>query len=187
VNKLGIKLKDFELLGYSKNINSLQNVIVRRKYQVLSREDLLLHASVDFGLWFSENRDGGIWIGHNEIRGRQLVDLSLKLLQGLGLRYSKAEFIACPTCGRTKFDLFKSFNKVKEKTAHLKGLQIAVMGCIVNGPGEMGDADYGYVGAGPEKVTLYKKGEVVHKNLDEAIAVEELINLIKSGGDWSEP
>lgn len=185
-NKQGNIVKGFEILNYSENTNSLQNVIVRKKYQGLSQEELLLHASVDFGLWFTGSKKGGVWIVCDKIDKKELVNFSLKLLQGLGIRFSKAEFIACPTCGRTKFDLFKSFNKVKEKTVHLKGLQIAVMGCIVNGPGEMGDADYGYVGAGPGKVTLYKKGVAVFKNLNEENAVEKLIDLIKAGGDWRE-
>jgi len=179
---------EYREISFHKAQNSdSERVILKRNYPDLSHSDLLLRATVDFSLLFSEKSSAGIWIScEKRITSQKLVDLSLKILQGLGLRFSKAEFIACPTCGRTKFNLFDSFSKVKEKTAHLKGLQIAVMGCIVNGPGEMGDADYGYVGAGPGKVTLYKKGVAVLKNLDEKNAVDELINLIKKSGDWSE-
>ena len=125
-----------------------------------------------------------MWIeNESKTSPERLLQISLSVLQGLGLRFSKAEFVACPSCGRTKFNLFESFNKIKAKTNHLKGLQIAVMGCIVNGPGEMGDADYGYVGAGPGKVTLYKNGETVlaiakhFKGEDHPI-----VSLLKSHG-----
>lgn len=161
-------------------------LILNKVYPGLNQADLLLKAAVDFSLLLANNKSTGIWIENGSVSTPDyLGQLSLKILQGLGLRFSQAEFVACPSCGRTKFNLFDSFNKVKEKTAHLQGLQIAVMGCIVNGPGEMGDADYGYVGASRGKVTLYKSGEAVLKNIDEKLAVEALINLIKDGGDWS--
>ncbi|MBD3156982.1 1-hydroxy-2-methyl-2-(E)-butenyl 4-diphosphate synthase, partial [Candidatus Peregrinibacteria bacterium] len=99
-------------------------------------------------------------------------------------RITKTEFISCPSCGRTLFDIEKVTNIIKEKMGHLKGLRIAVMGCIVNGPGEMGEADFGYVGSGPGKISLYKGHEVVKKNIPEAGAVDELINLIKEEGKW---
>jgi (E)-4-hydroxy-3-methylbut-2-enyl-diphosphate synthase len=158
--------------------------VIRKSYSIINKEDLLIRASAEFALLLSGRKGAVIWIENN---GKPIPGLSLKVLQGLGLRFSKAEFVACPSCGRTKFNLFDSFNRVKERTAHLKGLQIAVMGCIVNGPGEMGDAHYGYVGAGPGKVTLYKDGEPVQKNIDEEKAVESLVELIKESGDWNEP
>jgi len=169
------------------NIDALEDrIILNKVYPGLQSMDLLLKASVDYSLLLTGRKSAGIWIENGSASTPEFVgDLSLKILQGLGLRFSKAEFVACPSCGRTKFNLFESFNKVKEKTAHLQGLQIAVMGCIVNGPGEMGDADYGYVGAGPGKVTLYKNGEAILKNIDEHEAVDALIDLIKEGGDWS--
>ena len=163
----------------------LENAILKRSYPRLNDGDLLIHASVDFALFIPVLKNCGIWIDNKAFSDAEsLAELALKILQGLGIRYTNAEFVACPSCGRTKFNLFDSFNKVKEKTTHLKGLQIAVMGCIVNGPGEMGDADYGYVGAGPGKVTLYKNGRPELKNVDEGLAVNALINLIKEGGDW---
>ncbi len=163
-------------------------IILKRVYDNLENEDLLIKSATDFSVLFKNHKQAGIWIENGAATdSNQLAKLSMKILQGLGLRYSKAEFVACPSCGRTKFNLFDSFNKVKQKTSHLKGLQIAVMGCIVNGPGEMGDADYGYVGAGPGKVTLYRNGNAVIKNVDQENAVDELITLIRENGDWTDP
>lgn len=159
---------------------------LKKEYPALNDDELLLRTAVDFGLLFSDKLEGGIWIKNLGETSVNQSEHSLNLLQGLGLRYSKAEFVACPSCGRTKFHLFESFEKVKEKTAHLKGLKIAVMGCIVNGPGEMADADYGYVGAGPGKVTLYKNREPIINNVDEDNAVDALVDLIKQNGDWRE-
>ncbi len=114
------------------------------------------------------------------------IPVAYGILQASGARITRAEFISCPSCARTLFDIQKAVETIKAKTGHLKGLKIAVMGCIVNGPGEMADADYGYVGAGKGKVTLFKGREVVKNNLDEFIAVDALIKLIKENGDWVE-
>jgi len=114
------------------------------------------------------------------------IPVALNILQACRIRISKAEYISCPSCGRTQFDLQTTAAKIRERTSHLTGLKIGIMGCIVNGPGEMADADYGYVGAGPGKITLYKQREVVKRNVPEEQAVEELINLIKENGDWKE-
>jgi len=114
------------------------------------------------------------------------IPVALNILQACRLRMSKPEYISCPSCGRTQFDLQTTAAKIRERTSHLTGLKIGIMGCIVNGPGEMADADYGYVGAGPGKITLYKQREVVKRNIPEEQAVEELINLIKENGDWKE-
>ncbi len=114
------------------------------------------------------------------------IPVAYEILQATGVRITKTEFISCPSCGRTLFNIQDVLGKVKTRTGHLKGLKIAVMGCIVNGPGEMADADYGYVGAGKGKVMLYKRQELVKKNVNEAIALEELIRLIKDSGDWQE-
>jgi len=108
----------------------------------------------------------------------------LGILQALHLRISKTEYIACPSCGRTQFNLQEVLDKIRQKTAHLKGLKIGVMGCIVNGPGEMADAHYGYVGSGNGKITLYKGKEVIKKNIDENLALDVLISLIKENGEW---
>lgn len=114
------------------------------------------------------------------------IPVAYGILQATGVRITKTEFISCPSCARTLFNIQEVLEKVKARTGHLKGLKIAVMGCIVNGPGEMADADYGYVGAGKGKVMLYKRQEVVKRNVDENVALEELINLIKESGDWKE-
>ena len=109
------------------------------------------------------------------------------ILQASRTRITKTEYISCPSCGRTLFDLQETTARIRSRTEHLKGVKIGIMGCIVNGPGEMADADYGYVGTGVGKITLYKGQEVVSKNLDTNIADEALIQLIKDHGDWVEP
>ena len=114
------------------------------------------------------------------------LPLAYDILQACGLRYNKAEFISCPSCGRTQYNIEEFLDVIKQKTSHLKGLKIGVMGCIVNGPGEMADADYGFVGSGKGKITLYKGKNPVYRNLDEKNAVNMLIQLIKDSGDWSE-
>ncbi|MBR1850956.1 MAG: (E)-4-hydroxy-3-methylbut-2-enyl-diphosphate synthase [Bacteroidales bacterium] len=115
------------------------------------------------------------------------VPVAYDILQAVGARVSQAEFIACPSCGRTQYDIQRALAEIKSRTAHLKGLKIGVMGCIVNGPGEMGDADFGYVGSGPGLITLYKGREVVKRDLPQAAAVDELVALIRAEGRWVEP
>jgi len=112
------------------------------------------------------------------------IPVAYGILQAAGVRITKTEFISCPSCARTLFDIQSTLKIIKEKTGHLKGLKIAVMGCIVNGPGEMADAHYGYVGAGKGKVMLYKGRELVKRNIDEGVAVDELVELIRENGDW---
>jgi (E)-4-hydroxy-3-methylbut-2-enyl-diphosphate synthase len=112
--------------------------------------------------------------------------MSFGILQAARTRISKTEYISCPSCGRTLFDLQETTAKIRAVTHHLKGVKIGIMGCIVNGPGEMADADYGYVGTGPGKITLYKEKEVVRRNVPEGEAVDALIDLIREHGDWVE-
>lgn len=114
------------------------------------------------------------------------IPVAYDILQAVGARISKAEYIACPSCGRTQYNIQEALQQIKQRTNHLKGLKIGVMGCIVNGPGEMADADYGYVGSGAGKITLYKGKEVMKRNIDQTDAVEELVNLIKENGDWKD-
>ena len=116
-----------------------------------------------------------------------LNNTAFSILQATRTRISKTEYISCPSCGRTLFDLQETTAKIRSVTHHLKGVKIAIMGCIVNGPGEMADADFGYVGSGVGKITLYKGKEVVKKNIDSAVAVEELIDLLKTHGAWVDP
>src|SRR5678809_1816453 len=112
---------------------------------------------------------------------------SFGILQATRTRISKTEYISCPSCGRTLFDLQETTANIRSRTYHLKGIKIGIMGCIVNGPGEMADADYGYVGSGPGRITLYRGKEVVKKNVPSEIAVEELVNLLKENDVWIEP
>ncbi|MCR4812180.1 MAG: (E)-4-hydroxy-3-methylbut-2-enyl-diphosphate synthase [Bacteroidales bacterium] len=112
------------------------------------------------------------------------IPVAYAILQAVGVRISEAEYIACPSCGRTQYDIQEALQRIKAATSHLKGVKIGVMGCIVNGPGEMADADYGYVGAGNGKITLYKGKEPVVRNIDQSEAVERLVELIKQSGDW---
>jgi (E)-4-hydroxy-3-methylbut-2-enyl-diphosphate synthase len=116
-----------------------------------------------------------------------LNNTSFSILQATRMRISRTEYISCPSCGRTLFDLQETTAKIRSVTHHLKGVKIAIMGCIVNGPGEMADADFGYVGSGPGKITLYKGKEVMKRGVDSSIAVEELINLLKEHDAWIEP
>ncbi|MCK4288614.1 MAG: flavodoxin-dependent (E)-4-hydroxy-3-methylbut-2-enyl-diphosphate synthase, partial [Bacteroidales bacterium] len=148
-------------------------------------EELLIRSSIDFSTLLLDGLGDGIWIDTNKkISSETINKIALGILQATRTRISKTEYIACPSCGRTLFDIQEALNKVREKTNHLKGLKIAVMGCIVNGPGEMADADYGYVGSGKGKITLYKGKKIVKNNINENYAVDALIELIKESGDW---
>jgi (E)-4-hydroxy-3-methylbut-2-enyl-diphosphate synthase len=144
-----------------------------------------LIASAIHGSLFIDGLANGILLRTSHaIRAQNVCDISFGILQAARVRMTKTEFISCPGCGRTLFNLNATLLKVKERTTHLKGLKIGVMGCIVNGPGEMADADYGYVGSGPGKVTLYRKQEIVKKNIAEKDAVDELVAIIKANDDW---
>src|SRR6202035_4892982 len=116
-----------------------------------------------------------------------LNNTSFSILQATRTRISKTEYISCPSCGRTLFDLQETTAKIRSVTSHLKGLKIAIMGCIVNGPGEMADADFGYVGSGTGKITLYKGKDVMKRGVNSETAVDELINLLKESNEWTEP
>lgn len=150
-------------------------------------EDVTLMAAADFGAMLLNGVRDGIWIKGDRLSNEDVVRISLGILQATRLRISKTEYIACPGCGRTLFDLQSTLKAVKEATSHLKGLKIGVMGCIVNGPGEMADADYGYVGAASGHISLYKNKECVEKNIPQSEAIPRLIALIKSCGDWHDP
>lgn len=149
-------------------------------------DDITLEASADLGAVLLAGFGDGIWIDAPHISNEKIRSLALSILQATRLRISKTEFIACPSCGRTLFDLQEALAKVRQATSHLAGLKIAVMGCIVNGPGEMADADYGYVGAAAGCVSLYKSKECVMKNIPADEALPALIQLIKDNGDWTD-
>jgi len=160
-------------------------VIVSREYGHLSEEQLQLSASADFGALLLDGLGDGISISAENCGSDKMINsLSFGILQASRTRISKTEYISCPSCGRTLFDLQETTAKIRKETDHLKGVKIGIMGCIVNGPGEMADADYGYVGTGKGKITLYKEQTVVEKNIPEDKAVIALINLIKKHGDW---
>ena len=141
------------------------------------------------GALLSEGYGDGLWLGpakDTEIL-RRLLREAFALLQATRLRMSTTEYIACPSCGRTLFDLEETTARIRKATKHLKGLKIGIMGCIVNGPGEMADADYGYVGSGRGKVTLYRGKEVVQRGIPSQGAVAALLSLIKKDGQWKSP
>ena len=163
-------------------------VVVRLSYNDSQLEDLQLKAAADFGALLLDGWVDGIWLSHtSEIPAHKITACMYGILQASRQRMSKTEYISCPGCGRTLFDLTQTIARVKAATSHLKTLKIGIMGCIVNGPGEMADADYGYVGAGRNRISLYKGKTCIEKNIPEEEAVEHLIALIKKEGDWTEP
>lgn len=155
-----------------------------------SLEEAMYLASIHFGALLLDGIGDALCIDVPDLapsESGRLLDLSLDILQAVRLRLSKTEFISCPSCGRTLFDLQETTARIKARTGHLKGVKIAIMGCVVNGPGEMADADFGYVGAGPGKIHLYRGKEIVKKSIPSEIADEELVSLIKEHGMWTEP
>ncbi|TZF82228.1 (E)-4-hydroxy-3-methylbut-2-enyl-diphosphate synthase [Pedobacter sp. BS3] len=168
--------------------------IVKRSYhfseQLTSGElttRLQLYAATDLGGLLVDGFGDGIWIDAPQLPAQTITSVAFGILQATRSRISKTEYISCPSCGRTLFDLQETTQMIRSRTSHLKGLKIGIMGCIVNGPGEMADADYGYVGAGPGKITLYRGKEVVKKNVNTAQALDELIGIIREDGNWIEP
>lgn len=162
-------------------------VILHKKYQENDLEKLQIQSAVDFGALLIDGFGDGIFLeNEGDISVGKINSTAFGILQASRVRTTKTEYISCPSCGRTLFSLQTVIAKIKARTAHLKGLKIGIMGCIVNGPGEMADADYGYVGTGKGKVSLYKKKECIEKNIPEEEAVEKLIELIKQNGDWKD-
>ena len=163
-------------------------VIIGRYYCDLTSSDLQLYSSTDIGGLFIDGLGDGLYIAAENCGSIESVNrTSFGILQATRTRVTKTEYISCPSCGRTLFDLQEVTARIRSKTQHLKGLKIGIMGCIVNGPGEMADADYGYVGTGVGKISLYKKQDVVNKDVPMEKADDALIDLIKSHGDWVEP
>ncbi|MDD3108602.1 MAG: (E)-4-hydroxy-3-methylbut-2-enyl-diphosphate synthase [Alistipes sp.] len=159
-----------------------QPVILRRSYRETDPEMLLLRAASDLGPLFLDGFGEGIWIDDQQgiCTPAEIDALALDILQSARVRISRTEYIACPSCGRTLYDIEQTLATLKARTAHLVGLKIGVMGCIVNGPGEMADADYGYVGSGPGRITLYRGREVVRRNIPQHEALDALLQLIES-------
>lgn len=206
------EINNIEALGKSQNIfpvmvvdkNSLaeKRAIIfdlirqNKKYPVIlcgdsvqgTEEEQIMQIAAENGILFIDGLADGLLIKNTNNKNIALNnETAFNILQAARVRISKTEYIACPSCGRTQFDLVDVLKKVREKTSHLTGLKIGVMGCIVNGPGEMADADYGYVGAGNGKVTLYRGKEVIVRGVDSNVAVDQLIDIIKTDGRWVEP
>ena len=164
-------------------------VILSNTYKNYS-DKLILYSSTDLGGLFIQGYGDGIFLRSEKIDINEIIKinlLSFKILQAARVRVTSTDFISCPSCGRTLFDLQETTAKIRERTDHLKGLKIGIMGCIVNGPGEMADADYGYVGSGKDRITLYRGQEVVKRAINYKDGVDELIELIKEDGNWIEP
>lgn len=163
-------------------------VILTQDSRLSNPEEQLLVSASTLGGLLLDGLGDGIWVENTDnTRVTSTISLAFGILQASRVRTSKTEYISCPSCGRTLFDIQEITADIKRKTNHLKGLKIGIMGCIVNGPGEMADADYGYVGSGKGKISLYKNKDVVKKNIPAEVAVKELIQLIKENGDWVEP
>ncbi len=177
-------------------------IAIESEHQTIDEQ--LIHFSAEAGALFLEGMGDGIWLINDENQltnhkssGRTYLEVknnhqflnntAFSILQATRTRISKTEYISCPSCGRTLFDLQETTARIRAVTHHLKGLKIAIMGCIVNGPGEMADADYGYVGSGPGKITLYRGKEIMKRGVNSEIAVSELINLIKESDEWLDP
>ena len=175
---------------FLKNFDIKNPVILSKDYDLSYSDDLIIHSSTDIGGLFIQGYGDGIFISNHssEIKEiKKINNLSFKILQAARVRVTTTDFISCPSCGRTLFDLQETTAMIRERTDHLKGLKIGIMGCIVNGPGEMADADYGYVGSGVDKITLYRGQEVVKRGINFKYGVDELVNLIKEDGNWIEP
>ena len=162
-------------------------IVIRRQFDGHDPETFQLHMATDAGGLFLDGMGDGVWLEADHIPLQLRNSTAFGILQATRTRISKTEYISCPSCGRTLFDLQETTAKIRAVTSHLKGIKIGIMGCIVNGPGEMADADYGYVGTGPGVITLYKERDVVQRNVPAEEAVDALIELIRSHGDWVEP
>ena len=192
--KMGLEIP--VIIKRSYNVGSQQSDVSSQKSDVnnfksqvsylTSPEDFQLYAATDLGGLLLDGLGDGIWADAAEIPTKTILTTSFGILQATRSRISKTEYISCPSCGRTQFDLQETTQMIRSRTDHLKGLKIGIMGCIVNGPGEMADADYGYVGTGPGKITLYRGKEVVKKNVNSENALDELIGIIREDGNWIE-
>ncbi len=176
-----------ELRAAILDMDDMVPVVVKRRYEDNDIEVVAVKAAADLGVLLLDGLADGVWVDAPALSPDEVRDIELMILQASRVRFSHTEYIACPSCGRTLYDIEKTLADIKSRTSHLKNLKIGIMGCIVNGPGEMADADYGYVGAAAGRITLYKGREVVERNIPQEEAIERLIELIKSNGDWVEP
>ena len=157
----------------------IENGVLQLSYNDTSLEDFQLHAAMDAGALLIDGKAGDLKLTNPNMTAAQIKSTEEAILQGARIRFSKPEYISCPGCGRTLYNLEETIARIKAATGHLKGVKIAIMGCIVNGPGEMADADFGYVGAGRGKISLYRGKECIEKNIPEENAVERLLQLIE--------
>jgi (E)-4-hydroxy-3-methylbut-2-enyl-diphosphate synthase len=187
-SRIANPMTDLRATFFKLNDWNIKNpVLLTHNYHDESDEEqFMLHCSTDFGALLIDGFGDGLMFKANQIKPERMNQIAFGILQAARTRISKTEYISCPSCGRTLFDLQETTAMIRKRTDHLKGVKIAIMGCIVNGPGEMADADYGYVGSGVDKITLYKGKEVVKRNIASDNAVNELIELIKENGDWVE-
>jgi len=169
------------------NYESSKPLVLKNTYQTSDLLRFQVDSAIDFGSLFVDGVGDAILLSAPEIAPEKVNQTAFAILQATRARITRTEFISCPSCGRTIFDIETVLQKVKTATQHLTGLKIAVMGCVVNGPGEMADADYGYVGSGKGHVTLYKQKEVAFRNVPQEHAIATLIDLIKLSNDWKEP
>ena len=179
------ELRAFILTLIQNRIN--HPVIISLHYDTTDPEMFQIASAADAGILFLDGMADGILLTNSNMSNQTIINTAFGILQASRVRFSQTDFISCPGCGRTLFDLRETTREIKARTSHLKGLKIGIMGCIVNGIGEMADADYGYVGSGPQRVSLFKNRELVAKSLPEKEAVEALIELIKINGDWTDP
>lgn len=180
-----VNIKDWLLKYY--RAGGKNPVILHKFYHDPGMEEYMLRAAGEFALLLVDRLIQGVWVENSAFPANFNNRLAFFMLQASRTRITSTEFIACPSCGRTKFDIQSVLAEVKARTGHLKGLKIAVMGCIVNGPGEMADADYGYIGSGKGKVSIYKGRTEIRKNVPAGNAVESLEEVIKAHGDWRDP
>ena len=169
------------------NNPTADGIVIKRRYESSDKEVVALSAAADMGQLLIDGLAEGVWIDAPHITAEDVNDIELMLLQASRLRFSRTVYIACPSCGRTLYDIQTTLAAIKARTSHLKDLKIGVMGCIVNGPGEMADADYGYVGSSPEHITLYRGREIVERNIHQSEALDHLIEIIKRDGRWHDP
>ena len=178
------RLGDQRALVHEMSEAGMKNPVVfaeMYRHSASEKEDFQLEAAADMGALMIDGLTDGLWLMNDgDIAQQDVVETAFGILQAARLRVSKTEYISCPGCGRTLYDLRETIAKIREATKGMKGLKIGIMGCIVNGPGEMADADFGYVGAGPNRVSLYRKQELIEKNIPQEVAVEHLLALIKA-------
>jgi (E)-4-hydroxy-3-methylbut-2-enyl-diphosphate synthase len=177
-----------QMVAHMEALKDTSPIILRKSYSTNDPLKFQLDSAIECGSMLIDGIGDGLWLDAGpEISPETIYRTAFAILQATRTRITRTEFISCPSCGRTQFNIQETLHEIKNRTGHLTGLKLAVMGCIVNGPGEMADADYGYVGAGNGRISLYKGREIIRKNIAQSDAVDALIELLKENGDWKEP